>query len=123
MSNNNNNTKFYIDGVWVAPAVPKLFDLVNPATEETIGAISLGPAEDVDRAVIAARKAFATYSQTSKLERLAFLRKIIASYKQRFDDIARAITEEMGSPRWFSKKVQVQTALDHFEEACRVLEA
>jgi aldehyde dehydrogenase (NAD+) len=123
MSNNNNNTKFYIDGVWVSPVVPKLFDLVNPATEETIGAISLGSSRDVDRAVIAARKALAAYSQTSKQERLAFLRKIIASYKERFDDIARAITEEMGSPLWFSKKVQVQTALDHFEETCRVLEA
>jgi aldehyde dehydrogenase (NAD+) len=123
MNKNNNNTRFYIDGAWVSPVVPKLFDLVNPATEESIGAISLGSADDVDRAVIAARKAFATYSQTSKRERLAFLRKIIICYKARFDDIARAITEEMGSPLWFSKKVQVQTALDHFEEACRVLEA
>jgi aldehyde dehydrogenase (NAD+) len=123
MNKNNNNARFYIDGVWVAPAVPKLFDLVNPATEESIGAISLGSIADVDRAVVAARKAFATYSQTSKQERLAFLRNIIACYKARFDDIARAITEEMGSPLWFSKKVQVQTALDHFEEACRVLEA
>lgn len=120
---NSNNTKFYIDGVWVAPAVPKLFDLVNPASEDVIGQISLGSTQDVDLAVIAARKAFAMYSQTSKQERLTFLRRIIESYKARFDDIAAAITEEMGSPLWFSKKVQVQTALDHFEQACRVLEA
>jgi aldehyde dehydrogenase (NAD+) len=122
-SMNSNNTKFYIDGVWVAPAVPKLFDLVNPASEDVIGQISLGSTQDVDLAVIAARKAFAMYSQTSKQERLTFLRRIIESYKARFDDIAAAITEEMGSPLWFSKKVQVQTALDHFEQACRVLEA
>ena len=71
-SMNSNNAKFYIDGAWVSPAVPKSFDLVNPATEEPIGAISLGSAQDVDRAVVAARKAFATYSQTSKQQRLTF---------------------------------------------------
>lgn len=121
-SMNSNNTKFYIDGFWVPPAVPKLFDLVNPATEDVIGQISLGSAQDVDRAVAAARKAFATYSQTSRQERLTLLRRIIESCNERFDDIAAAITEEMGSPLWFSKKVQVQTALDHFEQASRVLE-
>lgn len=79
---NSNNARFYIDGAWVSPAVPKSFDFVNPATEEPIGAIGLGPAQDVDRAVVAARKAFATYSQTSKQERLALLRQIIAAYKR-----------------------------------------
>lgn len=120
---NSNNTKFYIDGAWVAPVVPQPFDLINPATEEAIGQISLGSAVDVDRAVAAARMAFATFSQTSKQERRSVLRRIIESYNARFDDIAAAITEEMGSPLWFSKKVQVQTALDHFEQAYRVLEA
>jgi aldehyde dehydrogenase (NAD+) len=120
---NDNNTKFYIDGAWVNPAVAKLFDLISPATEEVIGQISLGSAVDVDRAVAAARRAFAGYSQTSKQERLSFLRRIIEAYKARFDDMAAAITEEMGSPLWFSKKVQVQTALEHFEQAHRVLEA
>src|ERR1700721_808240 len=121
-SMNSNNARFYIDGAWVSPAVPKSFDLVNPATEEPIGAISLGSAQDVAGAGAAARKAISTYSQTSKKQRLTFLRQIIASYKARFDDIAAAITEEMGSPLWFSKKVQAQTALDQFEEVCRVLE-
>src|ERR1700690_3188029 len=79
-SMNSNNARFYIDGAWVSPAVLKSFALVNPAPEEPIGAISLGSAQDVDRAVAAARKAFPTYSQTSKQERLTFLRQIIAAY-------------------------------------------
>lgn len=119
----DNNTKFYIDGTWVNPAVPNPFALVNPASEEVICHISLGSSADVDRAVAAARNAFASYSQTNKQERASLLRRIIDAYKIRFDDIATAITEEMGSPLWFSKKVQVQTALDHFEQAQRVLEA
>ena len=119
----NNNTKFYINGVWVNPAVPKLFDLISPATEDVIGQISLGSAPDVDRAVVAARQAFPNYSQTSKRERLSLIKRIIAAYETRFDDMAAAITEEMGSPIWFSKKVQVQTALEHFKEAHRVLES
>lgn len=118
----NNNSKFYIDGAWVNPAVAKSFDLFSPATEEVIGQISMGSAVDVDRAVVAARRAFPKYSQTSKQERLSLFDRIIAAYEARFDDIAIAITEEMGSPLWFSKKVQAPTALEHFKELRRVLE-
>ena len=50
--------QFYIDGRWVDPAKPRPFDVINPATEEVCGRISLGSAEDVDRAVAAAKKAF-----------------------------------------------------------------
>ena len=72
----SNNTKFYIDGEWVEPAVPKLLDVINPATEEVAGQISLGSGQDVDRAVAAARRALTTYSQTSREERLALLQRI-----------------------------------------------
>ena len=118
-----NDTKFYIDGAWADPVQSVPFDVINPATEEVVGRISLGSARDVDRAVRAARTAFATFSATTKMERLAMLRRIVTAYQARFDDIAMAITEEMGSPLWFAKKVQTQTALDHFEQAIRVLEA
>jgi len=73
----SNNTKFYIDGEWVAPAAPKLWDVINPATEEVAGQISLGSSADVDRAVVAARRAFPSYSATSREERLALLQKIV----------------------------------------------
>jgi len=65
-----NYLKFYIDGKWVDPASPKTMDVENPATEAVSGQISLGSAEDVDRAVKAARKAFPSWSQSSREERL-----------------------------------------------------
>src|SRR4051794_8326932 len=57
---------FYIDGQWVKRAVPKTPDVTTPATEEVIGRISLGSAADVDRAVVAARRAFETFSRTTR---------------------------------------------------------
>jgi aldehyde dehydrogenase (NAD+) len=60
------NTKFYIDGQWVDPVSPHLFEVVNPATEEAAGQISLGSSADVDGAVIAAKQAFPAYSQTKR---------------------------------------------------------
>jgi aldehyde dehydrogenase (NAD+) len=118
-----NDTKFYIDGEWVAPAVPKLFDVINPATEEVAGQISLGSAADVDRAVAAARRAFPAYSQTSREERLALLEKIIKLYEARSDELARAMTAEMGSPITFSNEVQTVNALAHFKEMVSVLKS
>ena len=69
-----NNTKFYIDGEWVDPAVPQLYDVINPATEEVAGQVSMGSAADVDRAVVAARRAFPSYAATSRDERIALLK-------------------------------------------------
>lgn len=118
----SNNAKFYIDGAWVDPISPKLFDVINPANEEVAGQVSLGSAADVDKAVKAARAAFETFSLTSKAERVDLLRSIIATFEKRFDDLAEVITAEMGSPLWFAKQVQTNTTLDHFKEAARVLE-
>ena len=63
--------KFYINGAWVDPVVANDLEVLNPATEKPVAVISMGTAEDIDRAVAAAKKAFATYSQTSVEERLA----------------------------------------------------
>ena len=90
--------KFYIDGQWVEPATLKTLDVINPATEAAAGRIAVGSAADVDKAVKAARKAFATWSQTSREERLDVLQRIIAEYQKRFGDLATAVTEEMGAP-------------------------
>jgi aldehyde dehydrogenase (NAD+) len=113
--------KFYIDGEWVDPISPEPFDVINPATEEVAGQISMGSADDVDRAVRAARKAFLPFSQTEKRERLALLDRIIAVFERRFDDLAEIITAEMGSPLWFAKSVQADTTLEHFKQARKVL--
>ena len=86
--------KFYIDGKWVDPVTPKSLDVINPATEGVAGRISAGSAADVDKAVAAARKAFVTYSQTSREERIELLQRILAEYQKRFGDTANAITEK-----------------------------
>ena len=102
-----NADKFYIDGSWVQPAAsPKSVAVINPASEEPIGQVALGSAADVDKAVIAARAAFATYSQTSVEERLALLGRIVDVYKRRFNEMGEAISMEMGAPLAFATKFQ-----------------
>ena len=113
--------KFYIDGAWVDPATPSTLGVVNPATQETFAQISLGSRSDVDRAAQAARRAFASYSEVSVEERLAYLRKIIEGFRARLPELARMMTLEMGSPITFATERQATVALFHFEEAVRVL--
>ncbi len=68
-----NRMQFYIDGAWVDPVVKKSTPVVNPATEEAMYEVALGSKADVDKAVAAAKRAFETYSQTSREERIALL--------------------------------------------------
>ena len=118
-----NDTKFYIDGEWVEPAEPNLFDVINPATEEVAGQISLGTRKDVNHAVKAARRAFASYAATSREERLQLLRRIVKLYEEREGELSKAMTAEMGSPITFSHEVQTVNALNHFKEMINVLES
>jgi aldehyde dehydrogenase (NAD+) len=112
---------FYIDGAWVAPAEPKPFDVINPATEEPCARISLGSAKDVDRAVKAARAAFPKFSRTTREERVALLEAIVAAYKKRYDDIAKAISMEMGAPMTLATKAQAATGVGHLNQMIKVL--
>ena len=114
-------TKFYIDGKWVAPASAKTLDVINPATEAVAGKISLGSAADVDAAVKAARKAFETWSRTSREERIEVLTRIMAELKKRHEDMAKAITEEMGAPVWLAQRAQAAMGAAHFGTALAVL--
>ena len=97
-------------------------DVLNPATETVIDSISLGNSADIDKAVAAARRAFQSFSQTDSAERLALIRRIIAGFRARLDDLAQAMTKEMGAPITFSTERQATVALFHFEEIARVLE-
>ena len=90
--------KFYINGAWVDPVKPAMLDVINPATEEAYTKISVGSAADVDRAVAAAKAAFPSFSQTSKEERLRLLRRIVEIYIERSDELAKAVSDEMGAP-------------------------
>ena len=113
--------KFYIDGQWVDPVNPASLDVINPATEEVCGHISAGSAADVDKAVKAARKAFATYSLTTREERIDLLERIQAEYQKRFGDVAHAITEEMGAPASLSQRAQAPIGLGHIATGIAVL--
>ena len=91
-------------GKWVEPAQPKTLEVINPATKAVCGHISLGSAADVDRAVKAAREAFKSFSRTSRKERVELLERIVAESKKRHEDMAKAITEEMGAPVWLAQR-------------------
>jgi aldehyde dehydrogenase (NAD+) len=113
--------QFYIDGQWVDPAEPRTLDVINPSTEEVAGRISLGSAADVDRAVQAARRAFESFGHSSREERLALLERVLAVYQQHIDDVARAISLEMGAPQWLAKAAQAPMGVAHLKQAIRVL--
>lgn len=114
--------KFYIDGQWVTPNSKSEFSVLNPATEQQIGVITLGNAADVDLAVAAAARAFATYSRTSKQERLDLLRALLAETKRRFEDLAQAMSQEMGAPISMSREAQADAAVGHLEAFIAALE-
>ena len=113
--------KFYIDGKWVDPVSPKTEDVINPANEEAIARVSLGSKADVDKAVAAARRAFETFSRTTKEERLALLQKILEAYQNRYGDIVEAISKEMGAPLGLSKNAQAAMGIAHVSQAMKVL--
>ncbi|MFP5449356.1 MAG: aldehyde dehydrogenase family protein [Alphaproteobacteria bacterium] len=113
--------KFYIDGQWVEPVSLKTLDVINPATEEVVGKIALGGEADVDKAVKAARKAFATWSQTSREERLDVMQRVLAEYQKRFGDLANAVTEEMGAPASLAQRAQVPSGMGHLATAIGIL--
>ena len=116
-----NRLKFYIDGAWVDPAVMKTVAVTNPATEDKLYDVAVGSKADVDKAVAAARKAFETFSVTSREERIELLTKIIEAYKARAKDIATAISDEMGAPMTLAERAQAAAGLGHLASTLDVL--
>jgi aldehyde dehydrogenase (NAD+) len=116
-------TEFFIDGKWTAPSTPKEFEVINPADEQPFAVISLGTAADVDKAVAAARRAFASWSVTSRDERLGYLEKLLAAYKRRLPDMALAISQEMGAPIKLAMESQAAVGISHIKTFIRELKA
>src|ERR1700712_1923843 len=112
---NMHERQFYIDGAWVDPVKSAFLDVIDPSTETAFTQIAVGSAADVDRAVPAARAAFASFSLTSKKERLELLREILAEYRKRYDDVAAALSQEMGAPLSFAKSAQAAMGTAHLE--------
>ena len=115
-------TKFYIDGQWVDPVSEDTRPVENPATEETIGHVSFGTKADVDKAVKAARRAFESFSQTSREERLTLLRAIQAEIENRKEELATAVSDEMGAPMSLANGPHVGLLAGHCATAIEILE-
>ena len=113
--------KFYINGSWVEPKNQNEIQVINPASEKSCAVISLGGKEDIHDAVTAAKEAFKSWGFTSKEERIAHLEKLYELYKKRWNDIAEAITLEMGAPKDFSSKLQTGTGASHIKSFIRYL--
>ena len=117
-----NTMQFYIDGRWVDPVEGRPFDVIDPSTEQSIAKIALGSAKDVDLAVAAARRAFETWSQSTREQRIDLLKRIAASYQKRYADLAKTISQEMGAPFWLSNAAQAAAGIGHVMETIKVLE-
>ncbi|MGV0877247.1 aldehyde dehydrogenase family protein [Martelella sp. FLE1502] len=118
----SHHRKFFIDGAWVEPDGQETLDVINPATEEVVTAIALGQASDVDKAVAAARRAFESFSLTTREERLALLERVLECYRARADDLVEAVMSEMGAPLKLARSAQVPVGASHISNTRKALE-
>lgn len=109
--------RFYINGQWLAPLHPASLPVVNPATETVVAEVARGTAEDVDLAVAAARAAFPGWSASSAASRAAFLGKIHELILERKEELAQALSLEMGAAISFARAMQVPLAAEHVRVA------
>ena len=113
--------QFYINGAWVESDSSERIEVINPANEEVVGHVTAGTAADIDKAVQSANKAFKTYQDTSRDDRIEILNNIITEYENRYDDFVQTITEEMGAPIWLSEKAQASTGIKNLHETLDAL--
>jgi len=113
--------RFYVDGAWLERADAPRIPVRNPASEEVIGHVAEGSPGDVDLAVAAARRAFASFSVTPVAERVALLERIRDLLEARTEEFAQAMTAEMGAAISFSRAGQVYFGIEHVRAAIEVL--
>ena len=118
-----NMTKFYINGVWVEPHSKARLGVENPATEEIVCEVALGDDVDADRAIMAARKAFDSFTVWPVAKRIALVKRILEIYNERFDDFAAAMTVEMGAPKDWATGAQAWAGQVHIEATIKAAEA
>lgn len=112
---------FYINGQWVAPVNPDEREVINPSTEEPCATIALGGQADTDAAVAAAQNAFGEWSQSDREQRLALLEKLAEIYQARNEEMAEAISTEMGAPISLAKTAQCGAGSWHIRNFIHVL--
>ncbi len=99
----------YIDGEWIDASSKEVIDVINPTSEEKIGSVPVSKEEDIDLAVNAARRAFLGWSEASVEERSGYLNSLSLAIKDRTEDLAKLITEEVGTPIEYSRMAMVGT--------------
>ncbi|WP_375739205.1 aldehyde dehydrogenase family protein [Pseudomonas boanensis] len=105
----------FIGGAWVAPQGSGMAEVINPATEEVAGRVPLGNEADVERAVTAARQAFAAWARTPSSVRAGYIRALAEQLKARADEMAGLITAELGMPVQWCRTIQVEGPIEGLE--------
>lgn len=113
---------FYINGQWVAPAKANDYNVIDPSTEEVCAVISLGDQADTDAAVAAAKAAFPDWAYVDKSEKMALLKKLLEVYNDRAEEMAQAMSMEMGAPIDMSRANQVGAGSWHLEGFMKAFE-
>ncbi|MCC5962055.1 MAG: aldehyde dehydrogenase family protein [Rhodobacteraceae bacterium] len=114
--------QFYIDGAWCDPVAGQDLDVIDPSTEEACAVISLGGAADTDMAVAAARAALPGWLHSDPAERLALVKRIGEVYAERAEDMAQAISLEMGAPIDLARGSQVGAGTTHIRNFIKAFE-
>lgn len=113
--------KIYVNGEFITPVGSEVMDLFNPATEEKIGTVRLGDADDARTAIAAAKQAFLEMARTSKSERVGMLHRLSDAVKARATDLVAAMIEEYGAPAYFTD-FSVQNTASIFDVMAKTVE-
>lgn len=116
------NRNFYINGAWVPPVVANDYNVIDPSTEDVCAVISLGDQADTDAAVAAATAAFPAWAATSPQERAAYVKAILAQYEARVEEMAQAISMEMGAPIDMARSSQAPCLPWHLKNSLDAME-
>ncbi len=116
-------TKFYINGKWVTPEGTQIIDVINPSDETGFAKITLGSEADTNLAVSAAKSAFPAWSASTKEQRIELLERLLETYKTRAEEMAQAISREMGAPIDLARSAQVGAGAAHLKDTIRTLKA
>ena len=114
---------FYINGAWTAPATPRDCEVIDPSTEDACAVISLGSEADTNAAVAAAKSAFPAWAATPPAERRAVVVRILEQYEARKEELAQAISLEMGAPVQFAREEQAPSLPWHLNNFLTAFDA
>ena len=117
-----NMLKFYINGQWVDPISKARMGVENPATEEIVAEVAMGNAEDADRAILAARAAFDSWTYRPVAERIAVVKRLLEVYNERYEDFAQVMSTEMGAPITWARGAQAWAGQVHIEATIKAAE-